>query len=159
MNNSDLTGKLDRVVAAIGDHEMRLELEALHRYHEQAIRLTGFAVGDRVALRDDYRITYRGSGYWCYRECLVPGAPATVAEITFNKFSGQWQALVKFDAEWSVHEGERRYDALIECNGKTADERHLFSFDIDELRHATADDVAPAMPIAADLDSSSGVPL
>lgn len=117
-----------------------------------------FTTGDRVRIKDGYAVPERFAdgtyhGWWHKRECLAPGALATVREIDFNEYYGYWYATIMLDREWSVNEtGDKEWR---HWNGPVADtpegfeppsayeqreypegRKHTFSFDVKWLERA-----------------------
>lgn len=90
--------------------------------------------GDRVRIVQCPAAEKPGSGWYAYRECLVPGATATVEEVSFNTHRRSWYAHIRLDKEWGVTApgdvfyrnepgGVKRWD-------NEGDQRHLFCFPI-----------------------------
>lgn len=79
-------------------------LRAIERWAQQQL---GFAEGDRVRIRDSWEFPSKtqAPGWWPYRECLVPGATATVTRVTFVTYMDRgWRVDIRLDQEWSVSE-------------------------------------------------------
>lgn len=81
------------------------QMKKAQAIHDWCLRDLGFAVGDRVRIKDDLKIA-QDSGWDSYRECLAVGALGEVRKIDFNQFSkvgiGAWHADIRLDREWSV---------------------------------------------------------
>lgn len=93
--------------------DLKYELKKYKAIKDWAFKKAGinYGVGDTVRIKDGYRVTEKlsdghANGWWPSRECLVPGALATVTEIDFNAAHNYWYADIVLDREWSVGTGK-----------------------------------------------------
>lgn len=107
------------VLKSLSRTDLRYEVEKVQAIRQWALDQIGvdYAVGDKVRIKDGYRMRQHFSdgdrnGWWQYRECLVPGATATVTGVDFNAFHRYWYASIVLDREWSVGDNPDtcRYD-------------------------------------------------
>jgi hypothetical protein len=118
-----------------------------------------FGEGDRVAIADSWRGPERG-GWWPHREWMRPGQTGTVREIDIYPDSLRLRAVTKFDTEWELSDwpadNGRRFNRLFDYDGVTPrDRRHVFHFQVEHLRAATAADKPFGCPVDASWAVSS----
>lgn len=159
----DMLDVLDRLDV----NKFKWDLTKLKAIRAWALDRAGvdYDVGDKVRIKDTYRMNPthsdgQANGWWHYRECLVPGATATVMKIDFNPYhGGYWTATIKLDREWSVGENPDtcKYDVR-RWHGSAADtpdgmeppsgydqenypegRKHTFAFDAEMLSRVPAD--------------------
>lgn len=117
--------KLLDVISEVRPQTLREEIHHLRTLREWAFAQQPFKVGDRVMLAPDYVLEQwlppepgrerKESGWWPYRECLVPGATATVSEVKFNPYAKPpgFRFEITLDREWAVstwNGEEKRYE-------------------------------------------------
>jgi hypothetical protein len=99
---TELLAALDRIDFG----ELRYQQRKAEAIREWAIRKAGidYGPGCRVRIRKRGMPIPEHSGWYRYRECLVPGALATVRDVDFNQIRGHWSVGIVLDREWSVSE-------------------------------------------------------
>lgn len=87
--------------------DVQAEARKLQAIREWALGSIGvdYGAGDKVVIRDGFTVSLeRSPGWWPSRECLAPGALASVRKIDFSPWHKTWYAEIVLGLEWAVSE-------------------------------------------------------
>ena len=80
--------------------ELKARLHYLREVEIWAMATQGVQPGQKVAIADDFEVS-RDTGWWAYRECLVPGAIGTVVDMFLHVGRGRWLVAFQPDVAWT----------------------------------------------------------
>lgn len=138
--------KLFDVLSEVRSHDIREEIHYLRTLRDWAFDQQPFKVGDRVTIAPDYTLERwlpaesgrerKEHSWWPNRECLAPGATATVSTVEFSPYGKRpgFRFGIILDREWTVSDwaGEKRR------HERDPEHRHTFTFSARWLRPIAA---------------------
>jgi hypothetical protein len=133
-------------LSKISRYDVQYGMKKLRAWRRLALAGLPFAEGDRVAIADTFRPIESSSGWWSYRECLVPGQTCTVRSFDIRPDDDRPRvfAEIMLDTEWSVG---GNWPSAPRYYISEPQRRHLFMFWVGELRPLCEHDEALPLPV------------